>query len=150
VNSVRSPAYQAGMDARFAMAARHSRWCGCCASRSRSCDPGDDRHRLVSRLNPFRISCPSCARCGKLVVSGTKITMESPHFVRYSTDQRPYELWRNRDPGSDRSDHVDLRSYGPRLMEDKTTSRSTPHGLFDSKQQLLDLHKRSSCNPRRL
>src|SRR5882762_4295231 len=80
-----------------------------------------------------------------LVVSGTKITMESPHLSGYSTDQRPYELWAKTatqdlaDP-----DHVDLKTLRARvLMEDRTTTITLDarNGLFDTKQQLLDLRK---------
>jgi lipopolysaccharide export system protein LptC len=81
---------------------------------------------------------------GNLVVSGTKITMETPHMSGYTPDQRPYEVWAKTatqdltDP-----DHVDLRALRAKvLMEDKTTVTLDAHdGLFDSKQQLLDLHK---------
>jgi len=37
--------------------------------------------------------CQAAARHGNLVVSGTKITMESPHMAGYTQDQRPYEVW---------------------------------------------------------
>ena len=146
MNSVRSPAYQAGMDARFAIAARHSRM----VRVLRIAVPGAVILAMtaivfVSVFNPFRMLLPKLPLdMGNLVVSGTKITMESPHLSGYSTDQRPYELWAKTatqdltDP-----DHVDLRSLRAKvLMEDKTTVTLDAHdGLFDSKQQLLDLHK---------
>jgi len=79
-----------------------------------------------------------------LVVSGTKITMESPHMAGYSQDQRPYEVWANTatqdvtDP-----DHVDLHTLrGKMLMEDQSTvTLEAVNGRMDTKQQLLDLHK---------
>ncbi len=81
---------------------------------------------------------------GNLVVSGTKITMESPHLSGYTTDRRPYELWAKTatqdltDP-----DHVDLKTLRAKLlMEDQSTvTLDALNGLFDSKAQLLDLHK---------
>jgi lipopolysaccharide export system protein LptC len=82
---------------------------------------------------------------GNLVVSGTKITMESPHLAGYTPDQRPYEVWAKTatqdvtDP-----DHVDLKTLRAKvLMEDKTTTVTLDalNGLMDTKQQLLDLHK---------
>ena len=81
---------------------------------------------------------------GNLVVSGTKITMESPHLAGFSTDQRPYELWAKAatqdltDP-----DHVELKTLRAKvLMEDRSTvTLDARTGLFDSKQQLLDLRK---------
>ncbi len=100
---------------------------------------------FVSVFNPFRMLLPQLPLdMGNLVVSGTKITMESPHLSGYSTDQRPYELWAKTatqdltDP-----DHVDLKTLRAKvLMEDQTTvTMDARNGLFDSKQQLLDLHK---------
>lgn len=134
------------MDARFAMAARHSRM----VRVLRIAVPGAVILAMtaivfVSIFNPFRMLLPKLPLdMGNLVVSGTKITMESPHLSGYSTDQRPYELWAKTatqdltDP-----DHVDLRALRAKvLMEDKTTLTLDAHdGLFDSKQQLLDLHK---------
>jgi len=81
---------------------------------------------------------------GNLVVSGTKITMESPHLAGYTPDQRPYELWAKTatqditDP-----DHVDLNDLRAKvLMEDKSTLfLDARTGRFDNKQQQLDLRK---------
>ena len=146
MNSVRNPAYQTGMDARFAMAARHSRM----VRLLRVAVPAAVILAMtaivfVSVFNPFRMLLPKLPLdMGNLVVSGTKITMESPHLSGYSTDQRPYELWAKTatqdltDP-----DHVDLNTLRAKvLMEDQTTiTMDARNGLFDSKQQLLDLHK---------
>src|SRR5258708_23656829 len=99
----------------------------------------------VSIFNPFRMLLPKLPLdMGNLVVSGTKVTMELPHMSGYTTDRRPYEVWAKTatqdltDP-----DHVDLRTLRAKvLMEDKSTVTLDAHdGLFDSKQQLLDLHK---------
>jgi lipopolysaccharide export system protein LptC len=146
VNSVQNPAYQAGMEARFAVASRHSRM----VRVLRIAVPAIVILALaaiaaVSIFNPFRMLLPKLPLdIGNLVVSGTKITMESPHLSGYSTDQRPYELWAKTatqdltDP-----DHVDLKALRAKvLMEDRTTiTLDARNGLFDSKQQLLDLHK---------
>jgi lipopolysaccharide export system protein LptC len=146
VNSVQNPAYQAGMDARFAMAARHSRM----VRVLRVAVPlvvilAMTAIVFVSVYNPFRMLLPTLpVDMGNLVVSGTKITMESPHLSGYSPDQRPYELWAKTatqdltDP-----DHVDLRGLRAKvLMEDRTTvTMEASNGLFDTKQQILDLHK---------
>ena len=146
MNSVRNPAYQAGMDARFAMAARHSRM----VRLLRVAVPAAVILAMtaivfVSVFNPFRMLLPKLPLdMGNLVVSGTKITMESPHLSGYSPDQRPYQLWAKTatqdltDP-----DHVDLNTLRAKvLMEDQTTvTMDARNGLFDSKQQLLDLHK---------
>jgi lipopolysaccharide export system protein LptC len=150
VNSVQNPAYQAGpqagLDARFAMAARHSRM----VRLLRVAVPAAVFLAMaaivfVSVFNPFRMLLPKLpVDMGNLVVSGTKITMETPHLSGYSTDQRPYELWAKTatqdltDP-----DHVDLNTLRAKvLMEDRSTvTLDARNGLFDSKQQVLDLHK---------
>ena len=100
---------------------------------------------LVSVFNPFRMLLPKLPLdMGSLVISGTKITMESPHMAGYSQDRRPYEVWANTatqdvtDP-----DHVELKTLrGKVLMEDQSTvTLEAVKGLMDTKQQLLDLHK---------
>jgi lipopolysaccharide export system protein LptC len=146
VNSVQSPAYQAGMDARFAVAARHSRMVRILrvavpliVMLSMAAIVG------VSIFNPFRMLLPKLpVDMGHLVVSGTKITMESPHLSGYSPDQRPYELGaRTATQDITDPDHVDLKALRAKvLMEDRTTvTLDALNGVFDTKQQLLDLHK---------
>jgi lipopolysaccharide export system protein LptC len=147
VNSVQSSAYQAGMDARFAIAARHSRM----VRVLRVAVPAAVILSMtaivaVSIFNPFRMLMPKLPiDMGNLVVSGTRITMESPHLSGYSTDQRPYEVWAKTatqdvtDP-----DHVELKTLRAKvLMEDQTTTVTLDarYGLMDTKQQLLDLRK---------
>jgi lipopolysaccharide export system protein LptC len=99
----------------------------------------------VSVFNPFRMLLPKLPLdMGNLVVSGTKITMESPHLSGYTNDRRPYELWAKTatqdltDP-----DHLDLKTLRAKLlMEDQSVvTLDALTGLYDSKGQLLDLHK---------
>ena len=146
MNAVQNPAYQAGIEARFAIAARHSR----VVRVLRIAVPTAVILAMasivaVSIFNPFRMLLPKLPLdMGNLVVSGTKITMESPHLSGYSTDLRPYELWAKTatqdltDP-----DHVDLKSLRAKVLtEDRTTiMMEARNGLFDTKQQILDLHK---------
>jgi lipopolysaccharide export system protein LptC len=146
VSSVQNPAYNAGMEARFAVAARHSR----IVRILRIAVPAAVALSLaaiilVSVFNPFRLLLPKLpVDMSNLVVSGTKVTMESPHLAGYSQDQRPYEVWANTavqdvtDP-----DHVELHTLrGKMLMEDQSTvTLEAVNGLMDTKQQLLDLHK---------
>jgi lipopolysaccharide export system protein LptC len=146
VNSVQNPAYLAGLEARFAAAARHSRM----VRILRVAVPAAVALAMagivgVSIFNPFRMLLPKLpVDMGNLVVSGSKITMESPHLAGFSTDQRPYELWAKAavqdltDP-----DHVELKTLRAKvLMEDRSTvTMDARTGLFDSKQQLLDLRK---------
>jgi lipopolysaccharide export system protein LptC len=146
VNSVQNPAYQAGMEARFALAERHSR----VVRVLRVAVPAAvilsmAAIILVSIFNPFRMLLPKLPiDMGNLVVSGTKITMESPHMSGYTPDRRPYEVWAKTatqdvtDP-----DHVELKTLRAKvLMEDQSTvTLDALNGLMDTKQQLLDLHK---------
>jgi lipopolysaccharide export system protein LptC len=147
VNSAQNPAYDvAGMEARFAVAARHSRM----VRILRIAVPAAvilslATIILVSVFNPFRMLLPKLpVDMSNLVVSGTKVTMESPHLAGYSQDQRPYEVWANTavqdvtDP-----DHVELHTLrGKMLMEDQSTvTLEAVNGLMDTRQQLLNLHK---------
>jgi lipopolysaccharide export system protein LptC len=146
VNSLQNPAIVAGMEARFAVAARHSRM----VRILRVAVPAAVVLAMasivaVSVFNPFRILLPKIpVEMGNLVVSGTKITMESPHLAGFSADQRPYEMWAKAavqdltDP-----DHVELKTLRAKvMMEDKSTvTMDARTGYYDSKQQLLDLRK---------
>jgi lipopolysaccharide export system protein LptC len=146
VNSVQNPAYVAGMEARFAAAARHSRM----VRVLRVAVPAAVIVAMaaivaVSVFNPFRMLLPKLpVDMGNLVVSGTKITMESPHLAGFSADQRPYEMWAKAaiqdltDP-----DHVELTQLRAKVaMEDKSTvTLDARTGYYDSKSQMLDLRK---------
>jgi lipopolysaccharide export system protein LptC len=143
---VQSPTLQAGMDARFAIAARHSRM----VRILRVAVPavvGLVMAALIaiSIFNPFRALMKQLPiDMDNLVVSGTKITMESPHMSGFSPDQRPYEVWAKTatqdltDP-----DHVELNAPRAKvLMEDRSTvTMDARTGMFDTKAQLLDLRK---------
>jgi lipopolysaccharide export system protein LptC len=146
VNYVQSPSYDPGLEARFASAARHSRM----VRILRIAVPAVvilamASVVLVSIVNPFRMLLPKLpVDMGNLVVSGTKITMESPHMAGFSTDRRPYELWAKAatqdltDP-----DHVELSVIRAKVqMEDRSTvTLDARTGHYDSKQQTLDLRK---------
>jgi lipopolysaccharide export system protein LptC len=145
VNLVEVPADQAGMDARFAIAARHSR----VVRVLRVAVPAAVALSvaailLVSIFNPFRMLLPKLPiDMGNLLVSGTKITMESPHMAGFSADQRPYEVWAKTatqdvtDP-----DHVELKTLRAKMLnEDQSTVTLTARdGAMNTKDQLLDLH----------
>jgi lipopolysaccharide export system protein LptC len=134
------------MDARFAVAARHSRM----VRVLRVAVPAAVILSMaaiigISIFNPFRLLLPKLPLdMGNLVVSGTKITMESPHMAGYTQDQRPYEVWAKTatqdvtDP-----DHLDLKTLRAKMMmEDQSTiTLDARNGLMDTKNQLLDLHK---------
>jgi lipopolysaccharide export system protein LptC len=133
------------MEARFAIAARHSRM----VRVLRVAVPAAVILAMaaivaVSVFNPFRMLLPKLPLdMGNLVVSGTKIAMESPHMAGYTQDQRPYEVWAKTatqdvtDP-----DHVDLKTLRAKLrMEDQSiVTLDALDGRMDNKNQLLDLH----------
>ncbi len=144
MNSVQNPAYDA-LEARFAAAARHSRL----VRILRIAVPVTVILAMamiifVSAFNKFRILPELPFDPGKLVVSGTKITMETPHLSGYTPDQRPYELWAKTATQDIRdTDHVDLRNLKAKLlMQDQSTIfLDALTGTFDNKQQQLDLRK---------
>jgi lipopolysaccharide export system protein LptC len=146
VNSVQSnAAYGTEMEARFAVAARHSRMVRilriavpAAVLLSMSAIVG------ISIFNPFRMLLPKLpVDMDNLVVSGTKITMESPHLSGYTPDKRPYDVWAKAaiqdvtDP-----DHLDLKIlHGKMLMEDQSTmTLDAKKGFMNTKDQTLDLH----------
>lgn len=145
MNSAQFSTYDAALAAKFASAARHSRL----VRILRIAVPVTVVLAMASIvavstfLNPFTM-IPVKVDSGNLVVTGTKITMESPHLSGFTPDQRPYELWAKTatqditDP-----DHVDLNDLKAKvLMEDQSTLLLDARtGRFDNKQQQLDLHK---------
>jgi lipopolysaccharide export system protein LptC len=146
VNTAQIPSYQAGMDVRFARAARHSRM----VRILRVAVPTLVVLAMaaivgVSVFNPFRMILSKLPLdMGNLVVSGTKVTMETPHLSGFSPDGRPYELWaRTATQDLTDPDHVELATLRAKvLMEDKSTmTMDARNGLFNSKTQILDLHE---------
>jgi lipopolysaccharide export system protein LptC len=147
VNSVQNPAYDPGLEVRFAAAARHSRM----VRVLRVAVPAVVALAMaviivIAFFNPFRITelAKLPVEMGNLVVSGTKITMETPHLAGFSTDQRPYELWAKAAiQDLTNPDHVELQTLRAKvMMEDKSTvTMDARTGFFDSKQQMLDLRK---------
>ena len=147
MNSVQNPAFDSGMEVRFAAAARHSRM----VRTLRVAVPAAVVLALASIVaiqvfyNPFQQALSKLpVDMGNVVVSGTKITMETPHLAGFSTDQRPYELWAKaavQDLAN--PDQVELRTLRAKvMMEDKSTvTMDARTGFFDSKQQMLDLRK---------
>ncbi len=144
--SAQSPAYQAGLEARFAAAARHSRL----VRLLRVAVPAGVVVSLamivgVSIFNPFRVLMPQLPLdIDNVVVSGTKITMESPHMSGFSPDQRPYEVWaKSATQDLTAPDYVELEVLRARVtMEDQSTvTMDARTGIFNTKAQVLDLRK---------
>jgi lipopolysaccharide export system protein LptC len=146
VYSVQSPALQAGMDARFAIAARHSRM----VRILRIAVPAVVGLAMagvvaISIFNPFRALMKNLPlNMDNLVVSGTKITMEAPHMSGFSQDQRPYEVWaKTATQDLTAPDRVELQAPRAKvLMEDRSSvTMDARTGVFDTKANLLDLRK---------
>jgi lipopolysaccharide export system protein LptC len=146
MTSIQNSAYQASLEARFAVAERHSR----IVRILRVAVPGAVILALASIIlasifNPFRMLLPKLPLdIGNLVISGTKITMESPHLSGYSPDRRPYEVWAKtaiQDVAS--PNHVELNTLRSKVaMEDgSTVMLEAVKGLMDTKQQQLELRK---------
>lgn len=133
------------MEARFAVAARHSRM----VRILRIAVPAAvllsmSMIIITSIYNPFRMLLPKLpVDMDNLVVSGTKVTMELPHLSGYTPDKRPYDVWAKAaiqdvtDP-----DHLDLKIlHGKMLMEDQSTmTLDAKKGFMNTKDQTLDLH----------
>ena len=147
MNSVQNPTYDPGLEVRFAAAARHSRM----VRMLRVAVPATVAMAMavilyIAIFNPFKITeiVKLPVDMSNLVVSGTKITMETPHLAGFSPDQRPYELWAKaaiQDLAN--PDQVELRTLRAKvMMEDKSTvTMDARTGFFDSKRQMLDLRK---------
>ncbi|HEY0219687.1 MAG TPA: LPS export ABC transporter periplasmic protein LptC [Afipia sp.] len=141
MSSVQGQSYQASADARYAIAARHSRR----VRLLRKAVPAAVAISLfvilfASVFNPFRILAKLPLDMGQLSVSGTKITMDSPHLAGFTPDQRPYELWA-RAATQDVTDptNVELQDMRAKLqMEDKSgLTLDARTGQFDTKSQIL-------------
>ena len=146
MNPVQNPAMPANLEARFAAASRHSR----IVRFLRIAVPGAVCLAMtgvigISIFNPFRMLMPKLpVDMGNLVVSGTKITMESPHVSGFTGDQRPYELWaKTAVQDVTNPDLVELNKLRTKLLmqDGSTVFMDSLTGLFDNKQQTLDLRK---------
>ncbi|CCE00149.1 LPS export ABC transporter periplasmic protein LptC [Bradyrhizobium sp. STM 3809] len=145
MNSVHNPVYDPSLQARFAVAARHSRF----VRALRIAVPAVVGVAMmiviyVAFFNDFRVAVDTGNLTGNVVISGRKITMETPHLTGFTPDQRPYDLVAHSavqdltDP-----DHVELNILRAKvLMEDQSTvTLRAKTGLFDTKQQQLELNK---------
>jgi lipopolysaccharide export system protein LptC len=79
---------------------------------------------------------------GKLVIKGTKITMQRPRLDGFTSDARPYEFTAN-DAAQDISkpDFMELQEPRGRMrMQDKSTvDMSAKSGTYDMKSEMLTL-----------
>jgi lipopolysaccharide export system protein LptC len=145
VHSVRDPVYLAALEARFAAAARHSRL----VRILRKAVPAAIIVSMlvivgVSIFNPFRMLANLPIDVGNVVVSGTKITMQSPHMAGFTPDRRPYEVNARtamQDVTNPNFIELDLLK-GKMEMEDKSiVVMNAKRGYFKNREQLLDLYE---------
>jgi lipopolysaccharide export system protein LptC len=144
VHSVRDPVYLAALEARFAAAARHSRL----VRILRKAVPAAIIVSMlvivgISVFNPFRMLTNLPIDVGNVVVSGTKITMQSPHMAGFTPDRRPYEVNARtamQDVTNPNFIELDLLK-GKMEMEDKSiVVMNAKRGYFKNREQLLDLY----------
>lgn len=92
----------------------------------------------MTSVGPIRLP----GEIGKLVIKGTKITMQAPKLTGYTTDSRPYEFTADTAAQDiNKPDLVELQKLHARLqMEDKSTVEMTaPSGTYDMKAEKLVL-----------
>ena len=79
---------------------------------------------------------------GKLVIKGTKVTMQAPRLTGYTGDSRPYEFTANSaDQDITKPDLMDLHQIQAKIeLEDKSMVNLTANGGgYDMKTELLTL-----------
>jgi lipopolysaccharide export system protein LptC len=96
---------------------------------------------VVNYLPAGEIRLPG--ELGKLVIKGTKITMQTPRLSGYTSDSRPYEFTANA-AAQDimKPDLVELEQIHAKMgMADKSTVEMTaPTGIYDMKGNTLTLN----------
>lgn len=144
MQSVQDPAYLAALEARFAAAARHSRL----VRFLRKAVPAAIAVSFlmiigVSVFNPFRMLANLPIDVGNVVVSGTKITMQSPQLAGFTPDRRPYEVTaKTAMQDVTNPNLVELETLKAKIeMEDKSiVLMDARRGFLKNREQLLDLY----------
>jgi lipopolysaccharide export system protein LptC len=93
-------------------------------------------------LNPLRMLTRLPIDPSKLLVSGTKITMEAPRLAGFTRDARPYEFTaRAAAQDLTKPDVLELRDIHAKIeMQDKAHMEMTAaSGIYDAKSDLLKL-----------
>jgi lipopolysaccharide export system protein LptC len=81
---------------------------------------------------------------GKMVIKGTRITMQQPHLTGYTVDSRPYEFMANSaEQDITKPDLMELHQIQAKMeMEDKSTVNLTStSGSYDMKTEILNLNE---------
>jgi len=145
VQSVNDPVYLAALESRFARASRHSRF----VRIMRKAVPAAILASMlvivgISVFNPFRMLTGLPIDIGNVVVSGTKITMQSPHMAGFTPDRRPYEVnAKTAMQDVTNPNFIELETLRAKMeMEDKSTVlMNARRGNFRNREQLLDLYE---------
>jgi lipopolysaccharide export system protein LptC len=99
---------------------------------------------LVSWLDPLKVLVRLPIDAGKLVISGTKITMEAPKLSGYTKDRRWYELTASAAAQDiTKPDLVELHDVRAKVeAEDKSSTMflAAKDGLFNRKAGILTLN----------
>ena len=99
---------------------------------------------LVSWLDPLKVLVRLPIDSGKLVVSGTKITMEAPKLSGYTRDQRWYEMnAKSASQDVTKPDLVELTDVRAKIdTADKSTIfLSAQIGVYNRKTSILNLKR---------
>jgi lipopolysaccharide export system protein LptC len=132
--------------ARFRAAVRHSRW----VRLLRKAIPVTIALVLgllvvAAYFNPFQgVLAHLPIDPGKIVLSGTKVTMKAPRVAGYTSDSRPYEVTaRAASQDITKPDIVELQEIRAKVgMQDKVTVEMTAvSGVYESKADRLTLDK---------
>ena len=143
MSTIQSQNYQAGADARYAKAKRHSKR----VRVLRIAVPAVVAAAMLviiaaSIFNPFRMLAKLPINIEGLAVSGSRITMDSPHMAGFMPDQRPYELWaKSASQDVTNPTTVELQELRAKFQAEDSTgvTMDARTGLFDSKEQVLNL-----------
>jgi lipopolysaccharide export system protein LptC len=99
---------------------------------------------VTTLLDPLRALSKLPIDIGNLVVSGTKITMQSPRLAGFTRDQRPYEVTA-RAAAQDLTspDTVELQEIFAKMeMPDQVgVELSARNGVYDTKTEILTLRQ---------
>ncbi|MEI8152167.1 MAG: LPS export ABC transporter periplasmic protein LptC [Hyphomicrobiales bacterium] len=98
---------------------------------------------LVSWLDPLKVLVRLPIDSGKLVVSGTRITMQSPKLSGYTRDQRWYELnAKGATQDVTKPDLIDLDEVRAKIetVDKSTTFLLSKNGLYNRKSSILTLN----------
>lgn len=97
---------------------------------------------LASYLSTFKLLSAFPIDVGKVSISGTKVTMESPRVNGYTADARPYRLTaRASVQDLDRPDILELKDLEGHndLKDGQHVTLTSINGIYDSKHETLKL-----------